>query len=155
EIGRLPILARGIAPGAAVAAERLGEAGSPGLLAVGHRPRRARIDGVGDLTDLPLELLRHHRALNQRVASPLESPLAERCTEGREVGAAGRRRRARRSQCRARLDRSVAVGTPDLDRRAHLAVELAGSVRVLLEVAVDAVHALFEMDVLEMHRLLE
>src|SRR5262249_28602626 len=94
------------------------ERGLPALSPFARRPPAARVDGVGDLPALPPELLRHHRALNQRVASPLESPLAERCPEGREVGAAGRRRRARRSQCRARLDRSVAVGTPDLDRRA-------------------------------------
>ena len=43
----------------------------------------------------------------------------------------------------------------DLDRRPRLAVELAVAVVVLLEVAVDAVHALLEVDVLEVDRLLE
>ena len=42
----------------------------------------------------------------------------------------------------------------DLDRRPPVAVQLARPVHILHEVTVDAVHALLEMDVLQMHRLL-
>ena len=48
----------------------------------------------------------------------------------------------------------MTVFARDLDRRA-LVVEIAVAVRVLAEVAIDAVHAAFEMNVVEMHRLAE
>ena len=43
--------------------------------------------------------------------------------------------------------RAVAVDALDLDGRANLAVELGVAVGVLDEMAVDAVHSLFEVDV--------
>ena len=53
------------------------------------------------------------------------------------------------------LDRAVTVFARDLDRRARLVVEIAVAVRVLAEVAIDAVHARARMNVVEMHRLAE
>ena len=72
-----------------------------------------------------------------------------------EIGAAFRRGGAGGDQSGALLNRAVAIDAIDLDGVARFAVELAVAVAVLLEVAVDAVHALFEMDVLEVHRLPE
>src|SRR5262249_13758414 len=51
------------------------------------------------------------------------------------------------------LDGAVAIGARDLDGIARLAVELAVAVRILLEVAVNAVHALFEVDVFQVDSL--
>ena len=45
----------------------------------------------------------------------------------------------------------MAVDAGNLDGVARLAVELSVAVAVLFEVAVDAVHAAFEMDVLQVH----
>ena len=53
------------------------------------------------------------------------------------------------------LNRAVAIDAIDLDGGARFAVELAVAVAVLLEVAVDAVHALVEVDVLQVDGLLE
>ena len=58
-------------------------------------------------------------------------------------------------QRRALLDGAVAVDAVDFDGIARLAVELAVAVTVLLEVAVDAVHALLQMNVFQMHGLAE
>src|SRR4029450_5516734 len=49
----------------------------------------------------------------------------------------------------ASAGRAVTVHAFDLDGVAYFAVELPVAVHVLLEVAVDAVHALLEMDVLQ------
>ena len=52
-------------------------------------------------------------------------------------------------------NRAVTIDAIDFDRVAGFAVELAVAVAVLLEVAVDAVHPFFQMDVFEVHRFLE
>ena len=62
---------------------------------------------------------------------------------------------AGRHQGRTLLNRAVAIHAIDLDGVARLSVEFAVAVAVLLEVAVDAVHSFFQMDVFEVHRLLE
>jgi hypothetical protein len=49
----------------------------------------------------------------------------------------------------------VAVLAVDLDRQRHLAVDVAVAVAVLLEVAVDAVHADVGVDGRHVHRLVE
>ena len=60
-----------------------------------------------------------------------------------------------RKQRRPLADRAVTVFAGDLDRRARFVVEIAVAVRVLTEVTIDAVHSLFEMNVVEMNGLLE
>ena len=52
-------------------------------------------------------------------------------------------------------DRAVTIIAADLDRRARFVVENAVAVRVLPEVAVDAVHPFLEMDVVQVDGLLE
>ena len=94
----------------------------------------------------------------------LEARPIERRVERQQVGAAAfRRRRTGRAQRPARRCGIVAVGATargamaigarDLDGHARLAVELAVAVVVLLEVAVHALHAALEMNVLQVHRL--
>src|ERR1043165_8045248 len=53
------------------------------------------------------------------------------------------------------LDRTVAVFTRNLDRRARFVVEIAVAVRVLAEVTINAVHAALGVNVVEMHGLAE
>src|ERR1700692_1179044 len=53
------------------------------------------------------------------------------------------------------LDGPVAIDAIDLNRVAGLAIQLAVAVAVLLEVAVDAVHAELEVDVLQVDGLLK
>ena len=49
-------------------------------------------------------------------------------------------------------DRAVAVDALDLDGGTHLAVQLGVAVRVLDEMAIDAVHALFQVNVEQVDR---
>ncbi len=56
---------------------------------------------------------------------------------------------------RVLLNRAVAIDAINLDGVARFSVEFAVAVAVLLEVAVDAVHSFFQMDVFEVHRLPE
>ena len=65
------------------------------------------------------------------------------------------RRFAARYPIRFRLYRTVAIDTADLDRGARLVVENARAVAVLLEMTIGAVHAFFEVDILQMHCLVE
>ena len=87
------------------------------------------------------------------------------CQSKRRVpkGCAGARDRARRrarpcrrsSAWRGCAIGAVAIDAIDLDRIARLAVELAVAVAILLEMAVDALHPLVEMHVLQVDGLLE
>ncbi len=47
----------------------------------------------------------------------------------------------------------MAIHAVDLHRVSGLTVEFAVAVAVLLEMTIDAVHALFQMDVFQVHRL--
>ena len=58
------------------------------------------------------------------------------------------------SVARARIG-AVAIGAIDLDGGARFAVQMAVAVAVLLEVAIDAVHALVQMDVAQVDGLIE
>jgi len=50
-------------------------------------------------------------------------------------------------------DASVAISARDLNGIACLSIQFSISVRVLLEVAVNAMHAFFQMNVLQLRRL--
>src|SRR5271157_4137127 len=69
--------------------------------------------------------------------------------------AARRRGRAGSDERRVLLDRAVAIGAIELDGRARLAIQLAVAVAVLLEMAIDALHALLGVNVLQMDGLPE
>ena len=112
------------------------------------------VDRIGDLGDLPGQVGLDHRVLDDLVAAPLEPALLERRAERREIaavlarfGRGGIGRRAGGDERRSLAGRAVAVDALDLDGRADLAVELGVAVDVLDEMAVDAVHPLFEVDV--------
>src|SRR5262249_55620535 len=81
-----------------------------------------------------------------------EAALAEGRAQRLQVAAARRGRGAGRPQRRPLADGAVTVDALDLDGRPHLAVELAVAVGVLHKVAIDAVHALFQVDVEQVDR---
>ncbi len=58
-------------------------------------------------------------------------------------------------KCRVASHGAMAVDAIDLDRRGHLAVDVAVAVVVLREVAIHALHALFHVDGGQVHGLLE
>ena len=62
---------------------------------------------------------------------------------------------AGRDQRRPLIHRAVAIDALDRRRVARLAVELAVAVHVHFEMAIDALHSLREMDVLQVNRLRE
>ena len=51
--------------------------------------------------------------------------------------------------------RAVAIGAGDLDRPLHLAIDVAAAVRVLAEMAIDALHPELDIDRFEMDGLFE
>jgi hypothetical protein len=53
------------------------------------------------------------------------------------------------------VNRAVAIGAVEFDRGARLGVQFSIAVRVLLEMAVDAVHSFFQMNVRQVDCLLE
>ena len=126
-----------------------------------HRPPRlpvvrrvCGVDRIQDLLDLPGETLRHFRVLDDPGSPPLHPRLAERRLLLREVAAA---REPRRDQRGALGRRTMAVPAADLDDIPHLRVELAVAAAVTVggPVAIDALHALLDVNVLEVDRLLE
>src|SRR6266545_262527 len=94
-----------------------------------------------------------HAPLRDLAPAAREARLAEGRREGREVRARGRGPGG--DEGGGGGDRAVAVDAVDIDGGARLAVELAVAVAVLLEVAIDAVHPLLEVDVLQVDRLAE
>ncbi len=130
------------APGQAVGLHRLRQPGALVVVLVAGR------DGVDRLDDLPLHARVQSRLLED-LAAPLLEPGPERRRELRQVGPVGERERGRL------VVAAVAVDAPNLRRGAGLAVEVAVAVVVAAEVAVDAVHPLLEVDVLEVHGLVE
>ena len=99
-----------------------------------------------------------HRVLDDLFAAPLESACrngvrsTERSRPSFPFGRGGiGRGPAGKSVARSPGD-AVAVDALDLDGRANLAVELGVAVGVLDEVAVDAMHPFFEVDVELVHR---
>src|SRR4051794_8724616 len=101
-------------------------AGSYGVLGLDHFPLLVRLDN-GPLIQLS--------------SLPIESQRAPGCTQPGEVIAAFGRCRTGGLQLGVFVDVAVTVGAADLDGVASFAVELAVAVRILLEVAVGAVHS--------------
>ena len=132
---------RSIAPVRSVALDRLRQ---PSLFVVFGVPRRDRIH---HLRNRPRGVGFNHRALHQLVADPLKTPRPERRSQDRQIMRRAGRRRIRHLQPGPLAKASVAVRAIDLDRRPRLAVEHAVAVNVLLEMAINAMHALFEVNV--------
>ena len=113
------------------------------------------VDRVLDERHFPFEAGVERRALIELGTAPFEAGPAVGGAQHGEVGAAGRRRRPVGAQVGQCSRGAVAVGAGDLDRRLHLAIDMAVAVSVIGEMAVDAMHAEIDMDRVEMHRLLE
>ena len=85
----------------------------------------------------------------------IRSGVRPRRAQGVEMRAAVGRGGAGGDQAWLVANRAVAIDAIDFDGGARLAVEFAVAVAVLLEMAVDALHAFFQMNVREMHGFLE
>ncbi len=142
-------IGRNVAPGHAVGAQGLRQ---PRFFVVVRIARRDRIER---LHHFPFLVRIHHRALVEPPVAPLESPPAPRRSQRVEMRSARRRRGPGSEQGRALLDRAVAIDAIEFDRGARLAEQFSRAVRVLLEMAIHALHSLLEVDVLEMHGLAE
>ena len=118
--------------------------------------RMARCDRVEDLRDLPLTgliaVFFDHRDLNDFLSFTTEAGLAGRGRQRFEIGSTFRSGRTARAERGSLVGSPVTVFASDLDRRADFAVQLRVAVRVLFEVAIDAVHPFLKMDIHEMHR---
>ena len=128
------------------------ELGPGGLFVV------ARVGGIHRVLDqahLPLQVGVEYRALDQGVAVPFEAQATVRVADGAEVGAAVQGRGAGGEQVGVGGGRAVAVLAVDLHRGGDLAVNMAVAVGVLGKVAVDAVHALVQVNGGHVHGFLE
>ncbi len=147
-VGHVLLAARGdVAPLEPAAGRDPDGLGQPGFLVV---VAAGRIDRVGRLDDLPGQVRLDHRILIQAAVPDLEPPPARGRPQGPEVpavGAAGVRGRAAGHQRGLPVRRPVAVDALDLDGRADLALQTIVAVHVLDVVAIDAMHALFHVDV--------
>src|SRR5689334_5701607 len=106
------------------------------------RPGR---DRVQDLHHFPLFLLLQHGALIEAAILPVETALLPWSAQPGQVGATFWSSDAGRCQGCALLNGAVAIHAIDLNGVAGFSVQFAIAVAVLLEVAVDAVHSLFQM----------
>ena len=111
--------------------------------------------GIQNLHDFPLFVLFDHGALEEPTVFPVELAFPPGRAHQLKIGAALGRCRTGGHQRGAGIDFAVAVHAVDLDGVARFAIELAVAVAVLREVAVDAMHSFFQMDVLQVHRLAE
>ncbi len=100
-------------------------------------------------------ILVHHRSLIELAVQPVESALPERRPQNRKVGSRCGRGRGGTTQRRLLRDGPVAIHAIDFDCIASFAIEFPVAVVVLLEMAIRAVHAFFEMDVLKVDSFLE
>src|SRR6185436_5717202 len=101
----------------------------------------ARVDRIPDQGDRPLALGVESRALVELAFAPFEALAAVGQAQRGEVGAAARRRRTAGRQRGVAIRGAVAIRAVDLDRRGDLAVNVAVAVRILREMAIDAMHA--------------
>src|SRR6266851_275292 len=133
------------APGGAVLLDGFREAG---LLVV---VRVSGGNGILDLNDFPLLAWIHHGALEETIIPGVKLPLAPWGAKDLQVRAAFGRCRPRGHQGSASGDTTVAIDAVDLNGVASLSVQLSIPVSILGEMAVNAMHSFFEVNVLEMH----
>src|SRR6185312_11938331 len=126
--------------------------GQPGFLTV---MGAAGSDGVENLYNFPLQIFIHDRALIQPVALPIELPLTKGSGSGAHVDPVIWCGWTAHHQGDATCPVAVAAFAGHDDYVSAFAVELAIAVAVLLEVAIGALHALFLVDVGEVHGFLE
>ena len=136
-------------PRASILLNRLSE---PRFLAVMRIPRSNRID---NLHHFPLPIFFQHRTLKQPISLPIETPPAPRRAQSIKRSSTVRRGDARGPQRRSLLDRAVTIHAVDLDRVPGLSIQFSIAVTVLLKVAIDAMHSLFQMNIFQVHSLRE
>ena len=146
-VGELCLINGWVSPLVAVALHRLREGTCLVVVVV------TRCHGVEGLNDFPIEFGIDHRALVEAAPAPGKPSLTERGLEAAKIATASCRRRAAGFDCCLAAGRSVAVDTVHLDGVANFAVEIAVTVVVLLEMAIDAVHSFFQVNVLQVNGL--
>ena len=118
---------------------------------LGVEDRGGRIDAVLDEADLPFKRGVDKAALDQdtaalRILHPLKAALSIGIAQKSEVVAFGRSGGASGAQGGIGIGGAVAILAPDLDGVGDLAIDEAVAMRVLFEVAVDALHSDFGVD---------
>ena len=118
---------------------------------------RGRIDRILGQVHLPFQAWIDDRALNQRASAiglaPFKAAFAVRVAQQGQVVAFGRRGRSRGQQGRIGIGAAVAIDAADFDRIGYLTIDQPVAVTVLCEVAIGALHALFGVDIHQVHRL--
>src|SRR6478672_13191838 len=117
--------------------------------------RVAGSNAVLHLNDLPLLSAFDDGALVELSFFPVKALFLPRSPKALELGSAGRSCRAAGGELTILRDGAVTVCTHDLDGVTRFAVKLAGAMRISLEVAINAVHPFFKMDIFQVNRLLE
>ena len=117
--------------------------------------RIAGRDGVESLHDFPLEIGFDHGTLIELAGAPFEAALAPWRAQHFEMRAAVGSGGSRRDQRGVLVDRAVAIDAIEFDRGARLGVEVSAAVIILLEMAIGALHAFFEVDVFQVDGLIE
>src|SRR5208283_3109610 len=107
------------------------------------------------LNDLPLLVLLQHGPLEQPSILPIEALISPRSAQQVQIGATGRCGWPRRLERCARLNAAMAINTVDLNCVPGFSVKPAIAMIVLTEMAINAMHALFQMDVFQVDRFLE
>jgi hypothetical protein len=104
-------------------------------------------DGIACLDDLPLLLFVAHGALDQNIAAPFKAELFPRSAQRFELTPAGRSCGARSDERSALADGTVAIGAVDFNGGARFAINFPVAVIVLREMAIVALHPLFQVNV--------
>src|SRR3989475_6447010 len=112
-------------------------------------------DAVHGLNDFPLFVFIRHGALKDFAVARFETPHTPGCAQRIEMAAAFRCCRARGDQRSLLANRAVAIDAVDFDGGAGLAVNFSVAVIVLSEMAIVALHPLFQMNVSEVYGFAE
>src|ERR1700739_1192040 len=104
-------------------------------------------DGIARLYDFPFFVLLAHGALQQHVTAPFEAAQPPRRAQGLELPSASLSGRTGSDQAGARSDGAVAINAVDFHRGAWFTVIFSIAVIVLAEVAIGALHSLFQVDI--------
>ena len=104
------------------------------------------IDAVLDEAEFPFDFGIEGRTLDQLAITPLEALLAVTVAVQAHVGATRRRRGAGGAQVGISLRCAVAILALNLDRAGDFTIQVTVAVIVLGKVAVNAVHALVDMN---------
>src|SRR5258708_6615062 len=108
-------------------------------------------DGVTRLHHFPLFVLFAHRTLHQRRTAPFESTQTPRRAQSFKLPSAYRSGGTGSNQTGARADGAMAIDAVYFDGGAWLAINFPVAVIVLPEMAIRALHSLFQMNICKMN----